>query len=107
MRGDRPRNDETMGKYDRLQAHLRRQKAQSYTMGLTHIEGVIGAMLPKSALRPEWWSEGDDLSTCAVQCRAWLAAGYRASLLERREEVRFERCRPPRSADQGATEPSD
>ncbi|MFC5343374.1 hypothetical protein ACETK8_20600 (plasmid) [Brevundimonas staleyi] len=93
-----------MGKYDRLNAHLRRQKTPTYAMSLTHIEDVIGAMLPKGAARPEWWLAGADADTAPVQCQSWLRAGFTATLDSDREHVCF--VRAPRPTDGATSTPS-
>lgn len=80
-----------MGKYDPLQTHLRRQKAAVYEMSFRDIEGVIHALLPKSAAQPQWWSEGNDAAAAPVQCRAWLTAGYSACLVKGADRVVFAR----------------
>jgi hypothetical protein len=80
-----------MAKYDRLYAHLRRQKASPYEMSFREIEGVLHTFLPKSAERAEWWANEQSLASRHVQCRAWLAAGYSAFLIKGAERVRFER----------------
>lgn len=77
-----------MAKYDALQAHLRRQKLPSFEMSFADIEQKIGAWLPKSAHRPEWWA--NDMGV-GIQREAWLSAGYDASLIRGTERVRFQR----------------
>lgn len=83
-----------MGKYDPLEGHLRRQKAATYDMSFRDIERVLGELLPKSAQRPEWWSNEQNPAIRHVQCKAWLRAGYRAVPYANGERVRFERCEP-------------
>lgn len=83
-----------MGKYDALEAHLRRQKAATYEMTFRDIERVLGALLPKRACRVEWWADDEGHETPRVQCRAWLQARYRAALLKGDERVRFTRVEP-------------
>lgn len=80
-----------MGKYDPLEAHLHRQKTTTYDMTFRDIERVLGALLPKSAHRPEWWANEQDPATRHVQCKAWLRAGYRAAPQVTAERVRFRR----------------
>ena len=80
-----------MAKYDPLRHHLRRQKTAQYEMSFREIERVLGALLPKSAQRPEWWANESDADTRHVQCRAWLEAGYNALLVKGAERVRFKR----------------
>jgi hypothetical protein len=80
-----------MAKYDPLETHLRRQKGDIVEMSFDDIERRLGALLPHSAERPEWWSNERTRDSRHVQCRAWLAAGYAATLLRGRERVRFTR----------------
>ena len=79
-----------MAKYDPLQGHLRRQKTATYDMTFRDIERT-SALLPKSANRPEWWSNETNPETRHVQCKAWLTAGYNAVLIKGADRVRFER----------------
>lgn len=83
-----------MGKYDALEAHLRRQKAATYEMSFRDIERILGALLPKHAFRAEWWANDELQDPSLVQCRAWLRCRYRADLLEGDERVRFTRLVP-------------
>jgi len=88
-----------MSKYDPLRDYLRRQRADDFELTFADIERRLGAMLPKSANRPQWWiDDGSPLST-GVQCQAWKAAGYEALLIEGKERVRFRKTRsaPDRS----------
>lgn len=89
------RDDEvTLGKYDALEAHLRRQKAATYEMTFRDIERTLGALLPKGARRAEWWANDETEDSRRVQCKAWLGARYRAALLRDDERVRFTRVEP-------------
>ena len=88
-----------MAKYDPLGAHLRRQRGASLVMSFAEIERVLGAMLPNSARRPEWWANEADPNTRHVQCRAWLGAGWRTFLLRADDSVRFERAADEPSGD--------
>jgi hypothetical protein len=87
-----------MGKYDPLEGHLRRQKTASYEMSFRDIERVLGALLPKSAHRAEWWANEQSLTTRHVQCKAWLRVGYRAVPQTHLERIRFERSAPTNDA---------
>lgn len=80
-----------MGKYDPLEVHLRRQKALTYEMTFRDIERILGALLPKSAHRAEWWANERTAGARRVQCKAWLGASYEAALLRTEERVRFTR----------------
>ena len=80
-----------MGKYDPLEAHLRRQRQDQLEMSFRDVEHVLGAPLPRGAQRPQWWANERDLECGHVQCRAWLRAGYEASVSMRAGTVRFTR----------------
>lgn len=80
-----------MGKYDPLEHHLRGQSTATYEMSFRDIERLLGALLPKSCRRPEWWANEQAAETRHVQCKAWLRAGYRAVASPATERVRFER----------------
>lgn len=80
-----------MGKYDPLRDHLKRQKADEFDLTFVEIERVLGAMLPKSANRPQWWANVSDPETAHVQREAWRAAGFDAFLIAGKDRVRFHR----------------
>jgi hypothetical protein len=80
-----------MAKYDPLHQHLRRQRLEEFEMTFADIEQRIGAMLPKSAQRPQWWANVTDPATTHVQRHAWSNAGYDAFLISGRDRVRFRR----------------
>lgn len=80
-----------MPKYDPLRRFLRRQRLDVVEMSFTDIERQIGALLPKSAQRPQWWANEASDATAHVQCRAWREAGYDAFPTVDRETVRFQR----------------
>lgn len=82
-----------MGKYDALSGHLRRQGADEFEMTFTEVERVIGAMLPKSAARPQWWANVTDPMTTHVQRFAWGTAGFDAFLIAGADRVKFKRRR--------------
>lgn len=79
-----------MAKYDPLHHHLRRKTDPELEMSFTDIERIVGAMLPKSAERPQWWANETSDDTSHVQCRSWRLAGYDAFLIGR-ERVLFRR----------------
>ena len=66
---------------------------QQITLGFDEIERVIGRELPRSARdhRP-WWANEATQDSRHVQCKSWLAAGWRVAQvnLESRA-VTFER----------------
>lgn len=51
-----------MSKYAPLRDYLMRQRQQEFEMKFREIEDIIGASLPKSADRSQWWANtaGDD-----------------------------------------------
>lgn len=81
-----------MAKYDPLSGYLRRQRAMEFELTFTEIERIIGAMLPNSAGRPQWWANVTDPDTAHVQRLAWRAAGYEAFLVVGKDRVRFKRA---------------
>lgn len=82
-----------MGKYDPLRDHLRRQKTEEFELSFAEIERLLGAMLPNSAGRPQWWANVADAKTTHVQREAWRSAGFDAFLIAGRDRVRFRRVR--------------
>jgi hypothetical protein len=80
-----------MAKYDGLHHHLRRQRAETLELTFAEIERRIGAMLPKSAQRPQWWANESDPNTSHVQRKAWREAHYDAFLIPGADRVRFSR----------------
>ncbi|MBO9707976.1 MAG: hypothetical protein J7521_07180 [Caulobacter sp.] len=80
-----------MAKYDPLSGYLRRQKTDRLELSFAEIERIVGAMLPKSAARPQWWANETDPSGRHVQIRAWREAGFAAFLIAGADRVRFER----------------
>lgn len=79
-----------MAKYEPLRRYLARQKTSHVELTFTEIERLIGAMLPKRAQRPQWWSTADAHAVPGVQTAAWRSAGFVASL-NGEEKVRFDR----------------
>ncbi len=82
-----------MSKYDPLSGHLRRQRDDEFELTFAEIEGILGAMLPKSAARQQWWANTTDPYTSQVQRKAWRDAGYDAFLIAGKACVRFRRTR--------------
>lgn len=79
-----------MGKYDPLEKYLTRKRDREIELSFADIARIIGGMLPDSAQRPQWWANEVSADSRHVQSRAWLNAGYDASLLPA-ERVRFTR----------------
>lgn len=80
-----------MAKYDPLCRYLRRQRSTEFELTFAEIERAIGATLPRSAARAQWWSNVADPDTTHVQRKAWGAAGYDAFLVAGKDRVRFKR----------------
>ena len=80
-----------MGKYDPLEGHLRRQTLAEFQLSFTEIELLIGAMLPASSSKPQWWANELGPRRTHVQCEAWMRAGFNAFLLAGQDRVRFVR----------------
>ena len=80
-----------MAKYDPLCGHLRRQRHAEFELTFVEIELILGAMLPKSAGRLQWWANVTDPGAAHVQRKAWIDAGYDALLLVGKDRVRFRR----------------
>ncbi|HZV09145.1 MAG TPA: hypothetical protein VFF94_05285 [Novosphingobium sp.] len=61
-----------MTKYDPLRRFLvRRRRGEAVRLTLDEIERIIGAILPKAAIDPAWWSnDPPDGHRGFVQCRA-------------------------------------
>jgi hypothetical protein len=85
-----------MPKYTPLYDYLRRKPGPEVEMSFVQIERVIGAMLPNSASRPQWWANERSSETRHVQCSAWLDAGYEAFPLPR-DHVVFRKRGPAQS----------
>ena len=83
--------EKEMRKYDPLHKYLRRKSAPELEMSFAEIERVLGAMLPNSAVRSQWWANEASEASMHVQRRAWRDAGYDAFLIAGAERVRFKR----------------
>jgi hypothetical protein len=75
-------------RYSPFEAYLSDQAAVEFTLSFDEIEAILGASLPVSATRPQWWANTVDAHT-NVQREAWRAAGYEAFLIAGRRQVRF------------------
>jgi hypothetical protein len=80
-----------MAKYDPLRDYLRRQRTGEFELTFVEIERLLGAMLPNSASRPQWWANVTSPDQASVQRNAWRDAGYDAFLIAGRDRVRFRR----------------
>jgi len=90
----RPENG-AMGKYDALGAFLRRWRvrhdADGIELSYSHIESIIGAVLPRAAFGADWWSAAEVSEAEPPHRRAWLDAGFEAVAQPARECVYFRR----------------
>lgn len=84
------------GKYAPLRRHLLALTDDRWDATFRDVEAVLGGPLPASALRRHaWWSN----TTTLVSGKAWLAAGWRTSNVQIREEkVSFVRSGGERGA---------
>jgi hypothetical protein len=78
-----------MSKYAPLRDYLMRQRHREFDMTFREVEAVIGAPLPSSAARPQWWANVNDQATTHVQREAWRSAGYDVFLISGSDKVRF------------------
>jgi hypothetical protein len=81
-----------MAKYDGLRDHLLQQRGPEFSLTFKEIENAIGASLPKSADRPQWWANVTDPTTSHVQRNAWRDAGYDAFLIVGADRVTFRKA---------------
>ncbi len=84
-----------MGKYDALGAFLRRWRvrhdADGVELSFSHIESIIGAVLPRAAFGADWWSAAEFSEVEPPHRRVWLDAGFEAVAKPARECVYFRR----------------
>jgi len=80
-----------MAKYDPLARHLATLQGDAFELSFAEIEKILGAPLPRSASRPQWWANVTSPETTHVQREAWRAAGFDAFLIAGRDRVRFRR----------------
>lgn len=83
-----------MGKYDPLRDFLKRQRADEFHMSFAEIERKLGAMLPNSASRPQWWANVGSDDKTHVQREAWRSAGFDAFLISDQDRVCFRKACP-------------
>ena len=80
-----------MAKYDPLETYLRRKAGAEVELSFADIERILGAMLPNSAKRSQWWANELDPESRHIQYRAWRNAGFDAFPYPDAERVRFAR----------------
>ena len=82
-----------MAKYDALREHLLRDGRPTIIMIFPEIEKLVGG-LPRSAFTYDWWWDNEDQRTTRhMQCKAWSAAGYNATVDRTGCVVTFTRTR--------------
>jgi len=75
-------------RYDPLRDWLSSRSDAELNLSFADIEQILGAALPLSAARPQWWANTTKAHT-NVQREAWRTAGYDAFLLRDQGRVRF------------------
>jgi|GEM_PF-642912 len=95
-----------MSKYDALRRFLRRRRGEAVQLDFDEIELIIRALLPKAAFTPDWWANRSTGGRRAIQCRAWLDAGYRAEPLLARRAVLFTPVPAPCASAMSSAAPS-
>jgi hypothetical protein len=81
-----------VAKYDGLRDYLRLQRGPEFSLTFGEIEKAIGAALPKSAVRPQWWANVTDPNTTYTQRNAWREASYDAFLVAGSDRVIFRKA---------------
>ena len=76
-------------KYDSLRDYLLKQHLREIELTFAEIEKILGARLPKSAERPQWWA--NRAASGRPQREAWRVAGYDAFLVAGSRTVKFRR----------------
>lgn len=82
-----------MSRYDPLRDFLRAQKTSEFELTFNEIERIIGAPLPPSADRPQWWANVQNPNSTHTQREAWRAAGFDAFLIRGSDKVKFQKLR--------------
>jgi hypothetical protein len=83
-----------MSKYDPLRLHLDNQARPEITLTFNEIEKILADTLPASATKyAEWWANEMNPRTTHVQCKSWLAAGFKAFPNIAASQVRFLKSR--------------
>jgi hypothetical protein len=78
-----------MAKYDALAAYVRQQTLREFELPFHKIEALIGAKLPESALRPQYWANTVDGG--GPVRRVLRETPYNTFLISGSRRVRFER----------------
>ena len=78
-----------MAKFDALAEYCRQQKLREFELPFHKIEAIIGAKLPASAERPQYWANVVD-GTSPIRL-AMKSTPYNTFLVSGSKRVRFER----------------
>lgn len=84
-----------MNDYDPLRDYLKRQTVAEFVLSFDQIEEIIGAALPRAALRASWWETDRSPQEKMPQREACLATDYIANRLADGAGVKFRRRRAP------------
>lgn len=80
-----------MAKYDPLRDYLMDQRGHEFELTFRDIERILGASLPASAQKPQWWANLSGESS-HVQREAWRRAGFDAFLVKGSDKVKFRKA---------------
>ncbi len=81
-----------MAKYDPLRRYLRRRRGEGIVrLTFAEIERIIGGFLPHAGQQVDWWSHAPAERRGWVHGRAWLEAGFHATLQLSGDVVEFHR----------------
>ncbi|MBB2784840.1 UNVERIFIED_ORG: hypothetical protein GGD43_000010 [Rhizobium esperanzae] len=80
-----------MSKYEGLTQRLVRERLSEIILTFKDIEALIGATLPASARRPQFWANANNHEQSRPGNKAAREAGYRSFLLAGYDKVRFVR----------------
>ena len=72
----------------KLSIYLQNSKKTSVTLSFEQIENIIGAKLPDTARKQQWWRNAKDRS----QAKCWLSVGFKTidqKYIEARGNVSF------------------
>ena len=83
--------EKRLAKYDPLQEHLERSRAERLSLTFTQIDKLVGGLPLSASEKVEWWANENVRTTRHTQCKSWQAAGYTASIDLRAKTVTFSR----------------
>ena len=78
-----------MAKYDPLRDYLLNQTLEEFELSFSKIEEILKDSLPKSKLRPQFWSNIKVETASHPQRNAIRDSGYDAFLINGADKVRF------------------